>query len=513
MKNYLVITLTILLSLGSLMTLGQSNIDLPKDVNLIKMTDPGVAIVGTDDALYGLDRNGKTLWNNEKLRKVEAERVEVLTGSELVFVSDKGLLARNRVLNVLNGQEYANEGVKGANIFGARIVHGTNQLWVLPGGKSVDVWDIANNQKLYSLATPDKSMIAVDKSASLTSTFAGMQPITYTGNKHGILHLALGHLGRYDLMSGKNQWLFNFKAYKPKADKGDIASNPSSGFSVMKVDQASETLYFPFRDMLIAVDMKTGAAKWEPKANKTGKVRDMYVIEEGILVLTLKGLQLIDKQTGAEVWAKPLKIKGAEEGLIINDQGNFYAVSKSSVVKIDLENKRTETLAEKIKFQGGDSFSNFEIIGDAIVLSGKQNAVVVDKNSGQIIKSVFYKKPGPGFLTIAQNLALASVAIASTMNSYNINQAAGNKTYYQYTPNLMSNRSGSADNGNYMYISTKFKDADAQGFGVARIDKTSGNTTQKIVIGDREPIYDVDEQAGIIFYKSGKRSVGIKSIN
>lgn len=496
----------------SLSSIAQQSIEFPKTVNLIKMTDPGIAIVGTDDALYGIDKQGKTLWNNEKLKKVEAERVEVLSGSELIFVSDKGLLARNRVLNVSDGREYANTGTKGENIFGARIVHGTNQLWVMPGGKKIDVWNIDNNQKIYSLQPHTKLNIATDKSASLTATFAGMQPITYTGDKHAILHLTLGHLGRYDLMNGEAQWLFDFKAYKPKADKGDVASNPSNGFSVMKVDPVSETLYFPFRDILISVNLTTGIAHWDVKANKTGKIRDMHIIDEGILVLTYTGLQLIDKQSGTPIWKKPLKIKGADEGLLIEDEGTFYAVSKSSIVKIDLKNKQTQTLTDKIKFQGGDSFSNLEIIEDILVLSGRQNAALVDKHSGQILKTVFYKKPGPGFLTIAQNMALASVAIASTMNSQRVNSLAGNRTYYQYTPQLMRTRSGSSAKANTLYISTKFKDADAKGFGVARVNKANGETTEKIVIGDREPIYDVDEQSATIFFKSGKQSIGIKNI-
>lgn len=507
-----ILPLALLLSFWNLTTFAQQSVEFPKDVNLIKMTAPGVAIVGTDDALYGLDNSGKTLWNNEKLRKVEAERVEVLSGSELVFVSDKGLLARNRVLNVLDGREYANSGNKGENIFGARAIHGTNQVWVLSGPKRIDVWDIANNQKMYSIAPHTKLNIAVEKSASLTTTFSGMQPITYTGDKEAILHLTLGHLGRYDLMNGKAKWLFDFKPYKLKADKGDLPSNPSKGFSVMKLDQKTATLYFPLRDILIAVDMKTGQAKWEAKANKTGKIRDMYVIDEGVLVLTLKGLQLIDKQNGTEIWDKPIKIKGAEEGLLLNDEGNFYAVSKNSLVKIDLKNQRTQTLTEKIKFQGGESFNSLEVFDDVIVLSASQNTVSINKHSGQILNSVYYKKPGPGLVTVAQNMALATVALASTMNSYQINSAAGNKTYHQYTPRLMEIQSGSSDNGRSLYISTKFKEGDVKGFGLAQVNKSNGETTKKIVIGDREPIYDVDEAAQLIYYKSGKRSIGIKAI-
>ena len=489
----------------------------PKDVNLIKMTEPGIAVVGTDDALYGIDQTGKILWQNEKLRKVEENRVEILSGSELIFVSDKGMLARNRVLNVLTGEEYANTGTKGENISAARVVHGTNQLWVSAGEKKIDVWDIQTNRKLYELELNTPFGVELDRSAALTATYSGIQPITYTGDHSAILSLGLAHLGEYNLQTGKAKWMFNWKPYKikkPNGDKGDRSSKPSTGSAVMKLDNSTNTLYFPFRDMLIAVDAKSGATKWDVKANKTGKVRDIYVTKEGILVLTLKGLQLIDKSSGAEKWDKPLKIKGAESGLMLRDNGAFYVVSKNSVVKVDVAGKSAKALTEKIKFQGGETFSGMEIIDDVLVLSASQNVVGVNKNSGKVLFSTYYKAPGAGLVAMAQNMALATVAMASTMNSMNVNSQAGNSTYYQYTPAMISaGGSATTDTGNNMYISTKFKDADVKGFGVAQVDKQSGKLLKKIVVGDRDPIYDVDEKAALIYFKSDKKSVSVKSIN
>lgn len=516
MKNLRLTVFILTLVVLANMVVAQASKDFPKQVNLVKMTDPGVAVIGTDDALYGLDKEGTVLWSNEKLRKVEENRVEVLTGSELIFVSDKGILSRNRVINVLNGSEYANTGTKGENIMGARVVHGTNQLWVMPGNKQIDVWDIDTNKKLYSLEINAPYGIATNKMASLTATFSGMQPITYTSKKSAVLHLGLQHLGNYDLTTGKPKWMFNWKPYKvkkPGNGKGDSPSNPSNGYSVMKVDQAEGVLYFPFRSELIAVDINTGAPKWSPKANKTGKVRDMYITEEGVLVLTDKGLQLIDKGSGAEKWSKPIKVKGAAEGLLINDDKDFYIVSKNNLVKVNIAKRTAKTLTEKIKFQGAESFSQIELIEDMVVLSGSQNIVGINKASGKIVYSTYYKAPGTGLVALAQNMVLATVAMASTMNSMNVNSQAGNNTYYSYTPRMMSSGgSATTSAGNIMYISTKFKGSDAKGFGVARVDKLTGKTMDKIVIGDRNPVYAVDERNGLIFYKSAKSSVALKAV-
>ncbi|MEO9476045.1 MAG: hypothetical protein ABJG41_10935 [Cyclobacteriaceae bacterium] len=511
MKNFRKPILLTALALLFLSGYSQTSKDFPKEVNLVKMTDAGVAIVGTDDALYGLDNTGKDLWKNEKLRKVEPEKVEVLKGSELVFVSDKSILSRNRVLNVLDGREYANTGIKGENLFGARVIHATNQLWVLSQPKIIDVWDIESNAYLYRLeATPAK--ISFDESASYTYTFSGMQPLTHTSSTTAILHLGLGHLGEYDLTTGKPKWMFDWTAYKPKADKGDKASNPSSRYAVMKLDGG--TLYFPFRNMLIAVDAKSGESKWDVKANAPGKVLDMYVTDYGILVLTGSGIQLIDKSTGEEVWKKPLKIKEAISSLLLKDGEDIYAISKTSLLKVDIANQKATALTEKIKFKNKDEISGIEVFEEKIVLSTPQNIVGIDKQSGSILHSVYYEAPGTGLATIAANVVLATVAMAATANSYNVNSISGSQTYFQYTPAVMSSGgSETLDNGKITYISTKFKDSDAKGFGVARVDKTSGETLNKIVIGDRNPIYDVDETRGMIFFKSDNKTVSIQSMD
>lgn len=482
--------------------------DFPKDVNLIKMTDAGVAVVGTDDALYGIDKNGKELWKNAKLRKVEAERVNILSGSELVFVRDKGLLGTNKVLNVLTGQDYTQ-----GYIADARVIHATNQLWISPKVNEIQVWDITNDELLHQIET--------NASFPLIKNFASMQ-FAYTGEKTAILHLALSHLGQYNLQTGKANWMFDWKPYKvkkPNGDKGDRASSLSRGNAIMQIDETSNTLYFPFREMLIAIDTKTGKSKWDVKVNKPGKVKDMYVIDEGVLIYTYKGLQLIDKKTGMPKWDKPIKIKG-DGGFLLKDGKTFYVVSKGAIQKIDVGSKTATALTSKIKFQGGESFEDLEVVGDLIVLSAGQNVVGVDKNSGAIKFSTFYKPPGKGALAIAGSIAANAIVQGAAMgqNMHNRQVATSNnaKSYKSHTPAIIRSQSGgsaSNDTGKFMYISTKFKSTDATGFGVAKVDKTTGKTVKKVVIGDRNPIYEVDENSGVIFFKSGKKSVSIKAVN
>ncbi len=524
MKHIQSILFVVIFSMITLSITAQKSIEFPKKINFIKMTDAGIAIVGTDDALYGVDKDGNQVWANEKLRKVEPERVEILTGSELIFVSDKGLLARNRVLNVLDGREYANTGIKYQNIFAARIIHGANQLWVMhdPSGSTMNVWDIDQNKELYAFNFNAPYNASLNNMASMTATFSGCQPITYTSESSAIIHLGLGQLGNYNLTTGAPIWTFDWKPYKikkPGNGKGDKPTKPSSGYSIMKIDDTDGTLYFPFMEQLIAVDSKTGQPKWGPKDGDTGFVKDMYVLDDGILVLTYKGLQLINKNSGEPIWDKHMKIKGASESLLLKDGNDFYAVSKKSVIAIDVKNKSSKVLTEKIKFQGGESFSSLKSFDDVLVLKSSHNSVAIDKQSGDIIHATYFKPPGGGIAALAYNLAMASVAMANTMHSYQLNRntAISNNQrsfrYHQYTPRMRKSKGSTQTVSDHIaYVSTKFKGGDAEGFGVARVNTRTGDVTDKIVIGSREPIYAVDEDNKVIFFKSGKNVVEIKAI-
>ena len=400
-KTRINLTLVLIL-LGSVCFAQNRTKSFPKEVNAIKMTDAGVAIVATDDALYGIDGEGNELWKNEKLKKMDAERVEVLSGSEYVFVSDKGLLSRNRVLNVLTGEEVGNHFSETfEQIFAARVIHGTNQLWVMPDpGKLIEVWDLETNTHRYDF----KHYISTNQSATMTATFAGTQPITYTGDNSAVIHFSYGNLANYDLTNGEILWWFDWEPYKIKKynkEKGYVESNPSKGFSIMKVDEAANTLYFPFVDQLISINLNDGSSNWPVKTEKIGKVKDMFITDEGILVLTWNGLDLIDKSTGLSKWGKKLKVKGIADGLLVEDGDDFYMVSKSNVVKVDITNKSVSPVTEKIKFEGGESMSNIEVVDDRIILGSSQNVVAVDKNSGDILHQSYFKAPGSGIATIA----------------------------------------------------------------------------------------------------------------
>lgn len=57
--------------------------------------------------------------------------------------------------------------------------------------------------------------------------------------------------------------------------------------------------------------------------------------------------------------------------------------------------------------------------------------------------------------------------------------------------------------GTYAFIVTDV----SEGVGLVKVDKVSGKEGGKIILHDREPIYDSDPENGMNFYKSTKKEV------
>ncbi|WP_157373265.1 hypothetical protein [Algoriphagus terrigena] len=61
----------------------------------------------------------------------------------------------------------------------------------------------------------------------------------------------------------------------------------------------------------------------------------------------------------------------------------------------------------------------------------------------------------------------------------------------------------SMNRGVYSFILTDV----GEGVGLVKVDKVSGKEEGKIVLNDKEPIYDSDPENGMIFYKPTKKEV------
>lgn len=128
----------------------------PSKVRWYKITDPGVLVVGTNDALYGLSpSDGKEIWKLDQIENIQEENYDPIEGTPYIVLAKKGLTKSvNHVVDVVTGKVIAYTKDLGIQMLTKRIhliksnallFYGTN-----PNGKPVLMKvNLADGQKVW----------------------------------------------------------------------------------------------------------------------------------------------------------------------------------------------------------------------------------------------------------------------------------------------------------------------------------------------------------------------------
>lgn len=349
-----------------------------------------------------------------------------------------------------------------------------------------------------------------------------------------------GVVSAVELSSGKVLW------EKPLATK-DAPVLTAENFGVIVADEKNFTL----------MEAETGNTKWSAK-KLSGIVVDLGR-DRGIAVGEKdKYLTVLDKNTGAEKWSQKIKgiqidqLTGAgimyldENGSVglIDFEGNlkwggkdmiqgpvlrvkpaldreiFYADEK--VYLVNLVNGEKNVIVNKVEFEEKETPDALEFTGSNFVLSSSQNMIGFDE-SGNILFKEHWASPK---ISLAGRIALrtmqvAMVAMASAA-AYQQGLTQGSafaptsiSKQYGYQREFFEDMAGafgqaanqrfkaSKSRGLFNFILTDV----GEGVGLVKVDKVSGKEVGKIVLNDKEPVYDSDPENGMIFYKPTKKEV------
>ena len=94
--------------------LGQKATDwtksFPSKVKWYRITDAGVLVVGTNDALYGINpSDGKEIWKNDDIENISEENYDPMEGTPYIVLAKRGLMkSSNKIVDVVTGKEVAN---------------------------------------------------------------------------------------------------------------------------------------------------------------------------------------------------------------------------------------------------------------------------------------------------------------------------------------------------------------------------------------------------------------------
>lgn len=266
------------------------------------------------------------------------------------------------------------------------------------------------------------------------------------------------------------------------------------------------------------------------KPLKTGEnIMIMAHTPKGLIYITGEDANIVDLNTGEEIWAKPLKYKSASSVASAFDEANnrFLIAADGKIMAVDSNTGEVSDLA-KCEFEEKEDPSTMQIRSNGIFLSSDQNMSLIGFDGSKNYHE-YFKSPGRStFGKVMGGLsAVASTALTVSMSA----RAGANRTGYGGVNNLSSYNDygkeakraadmfASMANASFDYLSTRFKATSAtensqfiltkldDGVGLVKVNKDSGKVEKEIVLKDKKPEYEVDEFGGTLFYKANGSTI------
>lgn len=544
---------------------------LPGKVKWHRLTDLGLLLVGTDDALLCLDGDGgKILWQRDDLRQTLPYNVREIEGTSILVVNnfsgaigskvtatgiDMGTGADVFRTEPENGHSIGlyphaagNIAVGFAQIFGDSGIQMTG--YEIPGGKQL--W-----RTKYSGTFGGPPLYPDERGAIFTvqMDLSGHQNPLFDG---GVMYVPFNGLMAVDLATGAIKWNVEFDSADKKLKKAYAAP-------VIEGD----TIYASAKGAVVyAIDRNSGAVKWKSDSVFSGRVAQILVTgdtlyarlggnfynteKKAFTLDTPLGVAALDKTTGAKRWV----YKGADDGItnLAYDAGRNAVVFADGhrVVGLDAAStgKASEKFAVPIEFKrklsggemaargvgalsglmsgglagaikgasGGESRLDVPVAlmprqNGALIVAGRQHLLMFDPAQTQILWSTSYPAPANSGIALTAMSALTLVAAAGSM--YNV--AAGGSTYaantmnntnYGNLANMASKRyTASKQLREWAYVLTNVEDGRDSGPGLLAISLATGEPGRQVLLDDKEPEYEVDEVEGRLFHFEDKKRV------
>tara|TARA_R110001583_G_scaffold63230_2_gene185340 strand:- start:4555 stop:6471 length:1917 start_codon:yes stop_codon:yes gene_type:complete len=266
------------------------------------------------------------------------------------------------------------------------------------------------------------------------------------------------------------------------------------------------------------------------KPLKTGEnIMIMAETPQGLIYITSEDANIVNLETGDQVWNKPLKYKhSASVASTFDSDNNRYLIAAEDVLySIDGDSGDISELA-KTDFDEKEMPNTLEIKNGNIFLGSSQNMMLLDSKGKQVYHEYFKSNSNSGFVKVlAGVVAVASTALAmSTAARAGANRSSfGNSndlsSYNSYgkEAKLASDMFASIGDASFKIMSQRFKATAAtdntqfilskldNGAGLVVVDKNTGKVGKEILLKDKKPEYKVDEFGGILYYKADKSTI------
>lgn len=338
----------------------------------------------------------------------------------------------------------------------------------------------------------------------------GNQPPVFDTDHTMIVWLTADGPTRIDLDNGARLWVCT-------ALKGKEPAAIADGYCGMLCEGG--VVYVPYEKSLQAVDAKTGSLLWAKEKDFKGRVVQLQMTPQGLVVrgaptLDDKGkmngkayIDVLDPKTGQSVWAKPFKDLDDATTFAIRD-GKIYIAADGELHEIGLADGAARAIA-KFKFREKEVPTDLDLRDDGFLLSSAQTLLLLDPAGGQRYLSYFeapsysgWMKLGVGLLTTALNAASYAAAQGQA------NATGMTQTYYLAgNPTLGKRFRATTQAQSFSYILTTVSGDGKKGPGLVKVDKGTGKAVVELRLGDKTPEYVTDTVESRVFFLKDERTI------
>ena len=260
------------------------------------------------------------------------------------------------------------------------------------------------------------------------------------------------------------------------------------------------------------------------KPLKTGEdILVMATTNKGLIYITSEDTNIVNLDTGDQVWSQPLKYKRAESVYHTFDENNnrFLIGADEVLYAVDATSGEVSTLAE-FKFDGKELPSKVAVRDNGILLTSDQNMMLLNWSGNQAWHE-YFRAPGKSAFgaILAGTLAVASAAasVSASIEANNHRNSIGQYTWKGEQYNDMANSLAMASGASIAEMLKRFSATSAtedaqfiltkldEGVGLVKINKDSGAKEKEIILKDKKPNYQVDEWGGYLYYQANNSTV------
>ena len=499
-----------------------------KEIRWHQISPAGNLVVGTADGILGIDpEDGSTAWQLVNIGQPEAGDFEQVSYSPFALLSVKKKVRGEFPMVIMVDVIY---GYIPLPQIGGVMIYGT--MAADPKQKVAMAFDLETGDLLWEAKDFLKDAEPAKFDIGGRQTIVGNQPPLFDTEESMILFLTWKSIRKYSVRTGELLWenrenlgVAGYRWFQEKPDRWD-APALAYGFAPMQLSETGDRFFAPHQNTVGAFSTADGRALWEERPNLDGRVVQMAVIPEGLVVRTNPltasdgphWVMLLDKSTGGILWKSP----GREGSIFAKMTGKWPTSTNFDILddkimlsadgqlfSIDIATGE-ETSLGKLEFKDSEEAISLEIAENGYFVSGMQNAASYDLD-GTRKYHVYHEAPDDHGDIFGAILSALAKDIADEIVAHALTQAAGVAFEAEYDGSEEGRTFGyyhaTTETQDHIYMLANIDEGGRSAPGLLKIDKLSGQTVGRIILDTREPDYILDEFNGRLFFKSGQNSI------